>query len=264
MSIIVILVTMVVVASMAVSINQILSSFNQNPDYNYDSLPQQQYTIVLGYQIKGFMTRAIDVLLNSKGSLSSTGIGVWLVSHYRTNWTTINATIPLSPGLITDPVYALQESNIFIDINNTNIDNDITIKVHRHGYNEPYCQTRYDPNIVPIRFQCLIRDNDFYEVYLNTTSVNNAASVNVTLHIKGIDITNDKQSCLLTQSELCHVRIPSTGTYHIILSFKELTGFTINVFSYRCKFLYFMIVGGVVFIVTLLILCYCYKCCRRK
>ena len=264
MAIIIILVIIGLLTSMAVSINQILSSFNHDHVYNYNSLLQQQYTVVLDYPIKGFVTREIDVLLNSKGSLSSTGIGVWLVSHYRTNWTTINRTIPLSPGLITDPVYALQESNIFIDINNTNIDNDITIKVHRLGYNEPYCETRYDPNIVPIRFQCIIRDNDFYEVYLNTTSINNPASVNVTLHIKGIDITNDKQSCLLTQSKLCHVHIPFPDTYHIILSFKELTGFKINVSLYRRNHLYLMVLGGVPIVVTLLILYCCYKCRGRK
>ena len=262
MAIIVIGITIVLVTSMAVSIQQTLSYFNHDHVYNYHSLPQQQYTVVLDYPIKGFVTTAIDILLNSQGSLSSSGIDVWLLNHYRTNWTTINAMIPLSSGYITDPVYALQESDILIDINNTNIDNDITVKVHRLGYNEPYCQTKYDPNIVPIHFRCLIRDNDFYQVYINTT-VSNAASVNVTLHIKGIDITNDKQSCLLTQSKLCHVHIPFDDTYYIVLSFTELTGFKINVSLYRRNCLYFMVLGVAVFVVTLLVLCCCYKCCRK-
>lgn len=254
---------MVLIALTEIPIHLTLSSFNHARIYNYNSLPEQQYTVVLDYPINGFVTKAIDVLHNSKESLSS--IGVWLLSHYHTNWTTINATIPLSPGYITNPVYVLQESNISIDINNTNIDNDITIKVHRLGYNKPYCNTRYDPNIVPIHFNCLIRDNGFYEVYINTTSGNNANSVNVTLHIKGIDITNDKQSCLLTQSKMCHLHIPSSNKYHIILSFSELTDFNINVFLYRCIFLYFIVAGGVVFIATLLLLYCCYKrFCRRK
>lgn len=252
---------LVFIAVIVIPINAKLSSTNQGQVYNYTSLSPRLYTVLLSDKINGLFTDEVELSAISEGSVSS--IGVWLLRFLHTNFTIINKTMSYKAGWITDPFYALPNSNISIHISNViDVDDGITIIVHRLGYNKPYCQKKYSVNIKSLHFKCLIHDADFYEVYLNASN-NFSALVNTILHIKGIDLTNDRQSCIITGSKSCHLAINHVGAYNIVLSFNERTSFKIKLSLSQCQHLYLLtlllIPFIVVFIVTFLIILYCFK-----
>ena len=244
--------SLIITAVIVIPIHVKLSAVNHDHVYNYTSLPPKQYTVLLSNKINGMFTNEVELSAISEGSVSS--IGVWLLRFLHTNFTIINKTIPLTAGWVTNPIYALPNSNISIDISNiVDIDNSITVTVHRLGYNKPYCETRYTVNNTSLHFECLIHNTGFYEVHLNVTNSSNAL-VDIILHIKGIDLTNERQSCTITGSKSCRLAINHLGTHSIVLRFNERTNFKIKLSLSQRPHLFLLTIVAIIFIVPFIVI----------